>query len=186
MDGHVDILRLLEELHQLAVDNPKNILGLYWGLDTDEVNIRIAKIRAALPAELKQAVQTVRESERIVDSAREDAHMTLEGARKEGERLIAEARKEADQIVEHGKSQQAMMITESEILKLAKAQGEEVRTAADRDAVQMRRGAETYARDVLSQLEQVVGRVMTAIERGKNEIERADTQALPGRERTRV
>ncbi len=183
---HVDILRLLEDLKTAAVDRPGGILGLTWGLDKDEVTMLIAKIRASLPQELKQAAQTVRDSERIVDSAREDANLTLEGARKEAERVLAEARRESDKILEHGRAQQEVMVHESEILKLAKAQAEEVRSMADRDAHQMRRGAENYARDVLTQLEQVVGRVMQAIDRGKSEIDRVEPQGLPGRERTRV
>lgn len=183
---HVDILRLLDDLKTKTVDDPKGFMGLMWGLDKDEVNMLIAKIRASLPQELKQAAQTVRESERIVDSAREDATMTLAGARKEAERVLQEARAESQKIIEHAKSQQEMMVLESEILKLAKAQSEEVRAAGDRDAMQMRRGAENYARDVLTQLEQVVGRVMHAIDRGKNEIERVEPQQLPGRERAKV
>jgi cell division septum initiation protein DivIVA len=183
----VDILRLLDDLKTMSVDEPRGFLGLTWGLDRDRITMHIAKIRASLPQELKQAAQTVRESERIVDSAREDATLTLENARKEAERILQEARREAEQIIEHAKSQQAVMVTESEILKLAKAQSEEVRASADRDALQMRRGAEAYARDVLHQLEGVVGRVMQAIDRGKSELDRAEaTQSLPGRDRTRV
>lgn len=183
----VDILRLLDDLKTMTVDEPRGFLGLTWGLDKDRVTMHIAKVRASLPQELKQAAQTVRESERIVDSAREDAHMTLEGARKEAERVLQEARREGEQIVEHARAQQLVMVTESEILKLAKAQSEEVRATADRDAIQMRRGAESYARDVLNQLEGVVGRVMSAIDRGKSELERVESApTLPGRERTRA
>ncbi len=183
----VDILRLLDDLKTMTVDEPRGFMGLTWGLDKDRVTMHIAKVRASLPQELKQAAQTVRESERIVDSAREDANMTLDGARKESDRLLQEARSEAEKIVEHAKSQQSIMVMESEILKLAKAQSEEVRATADRDSMQMRRGAESYARDVLNQLEGVVGRVMSAIDRGKSELDRAEaTQALPGRERTRA
>jgi gas vesicle protein len=82
---------------------------------------------------------------------------------------------------------QERMVAESEILKLSKAQSEEIRNAADRDAMNMRRGAEKYAHDVLSHLEGVVGKVMTSIEKGKQEVQRADpqTQALP-REKARV
>jgi len=185
MEDRVDILRLLEDLKELTVDRPKGFMGMVWGLDKDEVNMVIAKIRATLPQELKQAAQTVRESERIVDSAREDANMTLDSARKEGDRLISEARAEAEKIIEHARAQQQVMVLESEILKLAKAQAEELRSQADREAVQLRRGADTYAREVLGQLEGVVGRVMTAIERGKSEIERPEPATLPGRDRTR-
>lgn len=181
----MDILRLLDELKEMAVDRPKTFAGFTTGLDKDEINMMIAKIRASLPQEVKQAVQTVRESDRIVESAKEDASMTLENAKRESERMLTEARAEAEKIVEHAKAQQDRMVHESEILKLAKAQSEEVRSVADRDSVQMRRGAENYALDVLSQLETVVGRVMTAIERGKAEIQpREDKPLVPvGRER---
>lgn len=181
----VDILRLLDELKEMTVDRPKTFVGITIGLDKDETNMLIAKIRASLPQEVKQAVQTVRESDRIVESAKEDASMTLDTARREAERMLSESRAEAEKIVEHAKAQQDRMVHESEILKLAKAQSEEVRSVADRDSVQIRRGAENYALDVLSQLETVVGRVMTAIERGKNEIQpKEDKPLVPlGRDR---
>ena len=185
----MDILRLLDNLNELAVEKPRKVLGLpfYLGLEPDEIGMQIAKIRASLPNELKQAAQTMRESERIVDSAREDASMTVENAKKEAERVLSEARKEAEKIIEHAHVQQDRMIHESEVLKLAKAQAEEIRNHADRDAVQMRRGAESYAYDVLSQLEGVVGKVMNAVERGKNEIERTEQQsALQAREKVRA
>jgi len=92
--------------------------------------------------------------------------------------MLTESKAEAEKIIEHAKAQQDRMVHESEILKLAKAQSEEVRSVADRDSVQIRRGAENYALDVLSQWETVVGRVSTAIERGKNEIQPKD-ERLP-------
>ena len=186
----MDILRLLDNLSEL-VEKPKSLGPATWGLNRDEISMQIAKIRASLPTELKQAVQTVRESERIVDSAREDATMTLEAAKKEAERITNEARREAEKVVESARLQQERMIHESEILKLAKAQSEEIRNSADREAVQMRRGAETYAYDVLNQLEGVVTKVMNAVERGKNEIDRSGDHkeahaVVQPRERARV
>ena len=185
----MDILRILDELHTLTVEQPKTYLGLTIGLNKDEISMQIAKVRASLPNELKAAVATVRESERIVNTAQEDASMTLDSARKEGERFISEAQREAQRILEQARIQQERMVSESEILKLSKAQSEEIRSCADREAVQMRRGAEKYAFDVLCQLETVVGKVMTTIDRGKAEMqpqkpENALVQAP--RERTRV
>jgi cell division septum initiation protein DivIVA len=189
-ESSMDILRLLEDLKKLIEDTPS--LGpITWGLDRDEIGMQIAKIRASLPQELKAAVSTVRESERIIDTAREDATMTLENARKEAERILAEAKADADRVLEQARLQQERMVADSEILKLSKAQSEEIRNSADRDAVQMRRGAEKYAYDVLSQLEGVVGKVMTTIERGKQEMHRPEpapnnTPERVAREKTRV
>ena len=174
----MDILRMLEDLHELAVNKPRQFGPLFWGLDRDEISMQIAKVRASLPSELKQAVQTVRDSERIVDSAREDANMTVESARKESERLISEANLEAQRILDQAKIQQERMLSESEILKLSKAQSEEIRNSAERDANQMRRGAEKYAYDVLTQLEGVVGKVINTIDRGKAELRPSDNTAV--------
>jgi regulator of protease activity HflC (stomatin/prohibitin superfamily) len=178
LEGPVDILRVLEHLHDLAVEKPRTIVGpLTWGLNKEEVAMQIAKVRASLPAELKQAVTVTRESERIVETAREDATTTLESARRESDRIVSEARAEAERIIEQAKLQQQTMISESEILKLAKAQAEEIRLAADRDALAMRRGAENYAFDTISHLESVVHRVNGALERGKAELQKTDVPA---------
>lgn len=184
----MDILRILEDLDSQINRKPKHFLGLTFGLDRDEVSMLIAKLRASLPSELKQAATTLRESERIVDSAREDANLTLENTRKESERIVLDARAEAERIIEEARLVQQRMVADSEILKLAKAQGDEIRSSADRDAVRMRRGAEEYAYDTLTKIEEVMGRVMTSVERGKQEIQReTPSQAVVrDRERTRV
>jgi vacuolar-type H+-ATPase subunit H len=182
----MDILRILEDRHYLAVEKPKHVGPIFWGVNTDEIGMQIAKVRASLPNELKAAVATVRESERIVEGAKEDATMALESARKEGERILLEARREAERIVEQAKLQQEKMVHDSEILKLSKAQSEEIRSAADREAHQMRRGAEKYAFDVLGQLETVVGKVMTTIDRGKQEIKPNEAPQAVVREKARV
>lgn len=181
----MDILRLLDNLSE-TIERPKQLGPMTWRLDRDEVAMQISKIRASLPTELKQAVQTVRETDRIIDSAREDAQVTLENAKREAERVMAEAHKEAEKLIEQARAQQERMINESELMKLAKAQSEEIRNSADREAVQMRRGAESYAYDILTQLEGVVTKVMSAVERGKQEIDRSDHAVVQPRERARV
>ncbi|HLK13995.1 MAG TPA: hypothetical protein VKT78_04255 [Fimbriimonadaceae bacterium] len=189
----MDILKLLDQVEEVAARQPRaHLWGLFYtGLNPEEVFMQIAKVRASLPAELKEAISTVRESDRIVETAREDATATLENARKEAERIVQEAKVEAAGVLEQARLQQERMVNESEILKLSKAQSEELRNAADRDAVQMRRGAERYAYDVLSQLEGVVGKVMTTIERGKQEVAPRDAVPIPSpipapREKVRI
>jgi myosin heavy subunit len=182
----MDILRMLEQLNDLAVERPRTRFGLTVGLNKDEIAMQIAKIRASLPQELKQAVARVRESERLVDSAKEDAGVVLDNARKEAERLLNEARKESESIVEQARLQQDRMVADSEVLKLAKTQGEEIRSTAERESTIMRRGAEKYAYDVLVQLEGVVGKVVTTIDKGKQDLERVPEPLAIPREREKV
>ena len=138
----MDILRMLEQLQEMAVDRPKSFLGLTWGLNKDDVSMQIAKVRASLPNELQ------------------------------------EARKEAELILEQARVQQERMVGESEILKLTKAQSEEIRNSADRDARDIRRGAENYAYQMLAQLEGMIGKVAGVIEKGKQEIDRNPEVAI--------
>lgn len=184
----MDILRLLEQLDEMVLEKPKRFMGGVWGLNSDDVKMQIAKIRASLPAEIKQAVAKVRESERIVEGAKEDASQTVESAKREAERTLLEARREAEQIVEAARVQQQRMVAESEILKIAKAQADEIRNMADRDAVTMRRNSEKYAFDVLCKLEDVAGKVINAVDRGKQDLERPmpEHAVVPVRERVKV
>lgn len=174
----MDILRMLDRIKELAVEKPKHLGPVYWGLDQEEIAIQLAKVRASLPSELKAAVQTVRESERIVDTARVDATVAIENAQREADRVLVDARKEAELIIEQAKIQQERMVTDSEILKLAKAQSEEIRNSAEKDAREMKRGAEKYASDMLQQLENVMTRVVGVISKGKDEMERAPESAV--------
>jgi len=183
---------MLEQLHETAVEEPRTVVGpLVWGLNKEEVAMQIAKIRASLPSEVKQAANVTRESERIVESAREDADQARATADREGERIVAEAKAEAERLLEAARLEQLRLVSESEVLKIAKAQSEEIRNAADREAITLRRGAEDYAFDVLSRLEGVVGKAMSAIEKGKAEVNRNEAAApvigmAAVRERARV
>jgi len=181
----MNILPLLDELKEM-IDKPKTFMGMTFGLPRDEIHMQILKVRASLPNDLKAAAATVRESDRIVESAKEDATMTLESARKEAARIIEESKAEGQRILEHARVQQERMVADSEVLKLSKAQSEEIRNAADRDAAEMRRGADRYAVEVLSRLEGVTAKVMAAIEQGKQAVERPDVAVVQPRERARV
>lgn len=185
----MDILRVLDQLQDL-VERPKSYGPFTFGYNRDELTMQIAKVRASLPQELKQAAVTVRDSERMIVNAREDATVTLENARKEGQRLVEEAEREAERILEQAHIQQERLLTENEILKLAKAQSEEIRHQADRDSKQMQREADRYALDVLTRIERVIGNAAMAIEKGKKDLESTAgtpvTVPLNPRERSRV
>lgn len=165
----MDILRQLADLEKM-IEEPREFMGLIWGMNREDMVMQISKIRASLPQDLKNAASMVRESDRILEEARADAAGILENARKEAASIQAEARTESERHLEQGRLQQERMVADSEILKLSKAQSDEIRAAADRDALNMRRGAEKYTYDVLTQMEGVLGKAMTAIERGKSEI----------------
>ena len=184
-DYTIDVLRLLDGLKQ-QVEAPRTFGSIAFGYSKDNLVMQIEKIRASMPREVKDAATVARESERIIESAKEEAETLSDQTKREHDRIIGEAKAEAERLIEQARLQQEQMINESEVLKLAKAQSEEIRNAAERDSQQMRRGADRYALDTLHNLEQVVGRVLTAVERGKAELESTQDPAPQTRERSRV
>ncbi len=188
-DYTLDVLRILDQLKDVAVDKPRKLhfVPITLGYDPEEVYMLIEKVRASLPRELKDAATVNRESERIIESANEDARAEVEQAKREAERLVSESKQEAARLLEQARLQQEQLLSESEVLKLAKAQSEEMRNATERDCQQMRRGADRYAHDVLSKIEGTVGKLLATVERGKAELENtADTALVAPTVRERV
>jgi hypothetical protein len=166
-----DVFALLEELHLLTTEDPRTIVGrLTYGLDKQEINLVISKIKTSLPAELKNAAFNIKESEKIKEQSGADAEAALKRASEEGKRLIDQAYEQAAQIVENAKIQQDLLILQSEVLKLSKAQAEEIRNSAEREAAQTRRGADQYALDVLSKLETTIDKVSGHVKASRSEL----------------
>ena len=180
----MDVLRLLSDLEEM-IETPRSVMG-YIRLNRDDVGMQIAKVRASLPQEVKAAATTVRESERILEQATESAATVVQNSQREAEVILATAREEAKRILDQARLLQEQMIADHEILKLSKAQSEVIRNQADEDATILRRGAESYAYDVLTQLEGVVGKAMTTISKGKQDLSKTEHPAPQPRERARV
>src|SRR5436190_22785220 len=98
-DTTIDVLRLLENLKVLA-QKPKTFVGIAFGYDATEMVMQIEKIRATLPREVKDAASLAKESERILETAKDDADREIDQAKSQAERLLAEAKKEAERLVE--------------------------------------------------------------------------------------
>jgi cell division septum initiation protein DivIVA len=173
----MEIVQDLELLKE-HIEDAKQFLGVTFGLNKAECLTLIHKVHKTLPEQVKEAVAITRDSERIVAGAREDAGKTVERAQGEAERIKEEARQQAEQIIEIAKKEREQMLQENEIYKLAKVQGEKMRSDAEADAAKVKRGAEDYALHVLFQLENVVGKVAGTIERGRSELQKPGAGAL--------
>jgi cell division septum initiation protein DivIVA len=167
-----EVMRLLENLKQAAL-RPRRvpILGITFGYDPDAMSMGIDKIRASLPKELKDAATIAKEGERILESARDEAAALVDSSRTQADRLLAESRAEAERILEQAQIQAERLVADSEVLKIAKAQADEIRAYAERESLQLRRGADRYAHDALAKLEATVARILSEVERGKSTLD---------------
>ncbi|MEA2678020.1 MAG: hypothetical protein QOJ81_2161 [Chloroflexota bacterium] len=102
------------------------------------------QLRVAVPEEIRAAKRINEETERIVERAQEEA-----------ERILARAQEQA-----------AFLIEERELTRAAEIRSAEIIANGQREADEIRRGADEYAQSVLVKLEGECIRALQSIKRG--------------------
>ena len=102
------------------------------------------QLRVAIPEEVRAAKRINEETERIVERAQEEA-----------ERILARAQEQA-----------AFLIEERELTKAAEIKSAEIIADGEREADEIRRGADEYAQSVLVRLEGECIKALQSIKRG--------------------
>jgi F0F1-type ATP synthase membrane subunit b/b' len=151
----MDVLVLIDRLEEL-VEDARGFPG--FGntamVDRDAAYDLIDQMRQSIPEELKQARWIVKERQSMLDEARS-----------ESDRLVQQAREEAEKIV-----------SEQEILKQAEKQGADMVEDSRRQEREIRLGAEDYADDVLGNLEDNLGRLLGAVQRGRSRLQGEESE----------
>lgn len=110
----------------------------------------------------------------LVDDMRQSLPEELKHARwviKEREEIVKEAEKEANRLLEEAKSKAEEMVTENEIVKLAEARANDIIDAARTKEREVRLQAEDYADEMLANLEVNLGKLLTAVQRGRDRLQ---------------
>jgi vacuolar-type H+-ATPase subunit H len=107
-------------------------------------------MRATIPEEIKQARWIVKERQEM-----------LAEAKREAERLVAEARERA-----------AELASQQEVVRQAEQQARSLLGEARRREREVRLGAEDYADEILATLEVNLGKFLTAVQRGREQLQR--------------
>ncbi len=102
------------------------------------------QLRVAVPEEIRAAKRINEETERIIERAQEEA-----------ERILARAQEQA-----------AFLIEERELTRAAELRSAEIMADGQREADEIRRGADEYAQSVLVKLEGECIRALQSIKRG--------------------
>ncbi|CAN5896994.1 hypothetical protein BH23ACT11_BH23ACT11_02050 [soil metagenome] len=146
----MDVLVMIDRLEEL-VEEARSFPG--FGntamVDRDSAFDVIDQMRQTIPEELKQARWIVKERQAMLD----------------------EARSESDRIVKHSQDEAEKMTSEEEVLKRAEQRGAEILEEARRREREVRLGAEDYADEVLASLEENLGRLLEAVQRGRSQLQ---------------
>ena len=146
----MDVLVLIDKLDELVLNARGVPMSNQVRLDRDEIEDIISHMRATIPEEIKQARWIVKERQEM-----------LAEAKREAERLVAEARERA-----------AELASQQEVVRQAEQQARSLLGEARRREREVRLGAEDYADEILATLEVNLGKFLTAVQRGREQLQR--------------
>ena len=145
----MDIMALIDRIEEI-VDNAKGVpFSNNKMVDPDKVYEIIDEVRANFPDELKQARWIV----------------------KERQEMLEEAEKEANRILEEARDRAQALANETEVVRLAEAQAADIMDKARNQEREIRLGAEDYADEMLANLEVNLGKLLTAVQRGRDRLQ---------------
>lgn len=139
------ILEALEDLVERGVPIPLTGKCI---IDRDEILEKIKEIRLRLPDDIKQA----------------------KWVKEERQRILHEAQKEASNIVKSAESRIAELVDENEISKRAYEHANQIVTAAQKNAKEIRMGAREYADSLLSKAEEILKETLEVLQSNREEL----------------
>ena len=145
----MDIMALIDRIEELVESGRSVPFSSSKMVDPDKIFEIVDEIRAQFPDELKQARWIVKERQEM-----------LEEAEKEANRVLEEARDKAEAIA-----------SEQEVVKLAEQQAAAILDDARTKEREVRLGAEDYADEMLANLEVNLGKLLTAVQRGRDRLQ---------------
>jgi vacuolar-type H+-ATPase subunit H len=145
----MDILHLVDRLEEIVKNSTQLPFSGMRLVDERHIWPLLDQMRISIPDEVRRAERTLRDKERTMAQAKEEA-----------ERILTLARSEAAQIT-----------AEHAVVRSAEEQAAAIRMRVEREAESIRSGADEYAFEVLCNLEQELKRALTVIENGIHTIQ---------------
>ncbi|MDD4168859.1 MAG: ATPase [Desulfotomaculaceae bacterium] len=144
----MDLLNALNELEELIESSGKIPLTRKVVVDEERLFDLMDRIRTTIPEEIRQAKWVIQEREKVLHDSQKEAVRIMEDAQKQLE-------KHAD---------------DSEITRQAKIMAEEIVNKAEAVAREIREGARDYADEILANMGEDIGKVLSQIEHSRSEL----------------
>jgi len=145
----MDILQLIDRIEEV-IDSAKSVpLSSNKMVDPDAIFDIIDEIRSQYPEDLKQARWIVKQRQEMTEEAEREANRILEEAQERARGLVAD----------------------TEIVRQAEARGAEIMDDARANEREIRLGAEDYADEMMANLEVNLGKMLTAVQRGRDRLQ---------------
>jgi PAS domain-containing protein len=140
----IEINLLLDRLEALLVESRPFLFTSSVIVDRERCFDLINQMRVSIPEEVKKAQRVHRDRDRV----------------------IAQANEEAERIIGLSHEQAAARVSDHEIIRQAEERAQIVLERAQREADEVRYGADDYARNVLQKLEEQLIEQLTTVRNG--------------------
>ncbi len=147
-----DILYLVERLEQILAQGWRVPFTTNAVIDEDAFIDIVEQMHIAIPTEIRQAQQIVQQKERVLAQAREEA-----------ERIVEQARERAEQMVE-----------QTDLVARANERSQYIIVEAQKEAEEVRFGADGYATDVLSRIRDELEAYLLQVDNGLERLRPAE------------
>ncbi len=143
----MDVLEMIDKIEELLEKSKRIPFSSNIVIKENEIYDTLDELRNILPEEFRQARWIVKERENM-----------LEEAKRQSVSIIHEAEDKAERLVD-----------ESDILKKASRKADELISIAEAKARTIRLEAEDYADEKLASLEAVLYKIVSAVEKGREQ-----------------
>jgi cell division septum initiation protein DivIVA len=148
----MDVLDLIDELRGLVHGAKQVPLRDEVRVDKRKLYDLLDQMRSTIPEEIKQARWIVKE--------RED--------------MLAEAKREAERILEEARERQGQLVAEHQLSRHAERAAQDIIDHTRVREREIRLGADEYAAETLDTLEVNLSKIIAAVQRGRERLQRPD------------
>jgi vacuolar-type H+-ATPase subunit H len=153
----MDIQHLVDRLEDLVDEGRHMPLSKYTMIDEERALEIIDQMRISIPEEIEKAARVLAQRDRVLAQANEEAA-----------RIIQQAHNRSEQLVDREAMVQAAQGRASNIIEQARQEADVIMAEADK-----------YVYDVLTKLEQQLGRATREVRNGLNELDNEDVPTAP-------
>lgn len=142
------IFELLDELKLELEESPKTVFSNKRSVDYDIFLEIIEDLRNAIPEEIRQANEVVKDKQKIIE----------------------EAKAEAASIIKSAEDELQTRVSDHQVVQEAEAKANDLKKLAENNAKEITIGAKEYADDILEELETYLGDYLKVIRKNRLEL----------------
>jgi cell division septum initiation protein DivIVA len=169
----MSVIDLLDQLEGLVVNGRRVVFTPNVMVNEDEALDLIDRARLELPDEIKEAHHTLEQQSQLLADAQATAERLVADAQEEAERRLGDARAEADTVEHTAAERAAALVSESEVVRAARARVEELLAEAEHKAGEVRAEADAYAQSVMTHLAEQLTKTLNTVSHGIDSLARA-------------